>query len=114
VLHAGDLFFEGRFPYIDLDGGGTVDGYIKNVTTLISMLKDDTQIIPGHGSLASKADYQNALNMIVETASYVKTKKDQGVSLEDLLEAGLNAKWKSWSWEFINEEKWISTLYKGQ
>tara|TARA_R110002167_G_scaffold118143_2_gene294484 strand:+ start:296 stop:1159 length:864 start_codon:yes stop_codon:yes gene_type:complete len=114
VLHAGDLFFEGRFPYIDLDGGGTVAGYIKNVQSLIAMLNDDTQIIPGHGKLASKADYQLVLNMLVETAEYVKTKKAQGVSLGDLTKAGLADKWKSWSWQFINEEKWISTLYKGQ
>ena len=114
VLHAGDLFFQGRFPYIDLDGGGTVDGYIKNVRSLIAMLNEDTQIIPGHGKLATKADYQSALDMIVETAAYIKTKKDQGVSLGDLISSGLDDKWKAWSWQFINEEKWISTLYNGQ
>lgn len=114
VLHAGDLFFQGRFPYIDLDGGGTVAGYIKNVTSLITMLNDKTQIIPGHGKLATKNDYQQSLKMIVETADYVKNKKQQGISLGDLINAGLPKKWQSWSWEFINEEKWISTLYKGQ
>lgn len=114
VLHAGDLFFEGRFPYIDLDGGGTVQGYIKAVQKLLSMLKEDTQIIPGHGKLATKADYQAALNMIIETADYVKNKKEQGVSLDDLITSGLADKWKTWSWAFINQEKWISTLYKGQ
>ena len=114
VLHAGDLFFEGRFPYIDLDGGGTVAGYIKNVQSLLTMLNNDSRIIPGHGKLASKADYQSALNMMIETANFVKTKKNQGVSLEDLIAVGLDAKWKAWSWNFINEEKWITTLYQGQ
>lgn len=114
VLHAGDLFFAGRFPYIDLDGGGTVSGYIKNVQSLITMLKSDSKIIPGHGKLATKADYQAALTMLIETADYIKTKKTQGVSLEDLIATGLDEKWKTWSWEFINEAKWIGTLYKGQ
>ena len=114
VLHAGDLFFEGRFPYIDLDGGGTVSGYIKNVQNLLTMLNSDSQIIPGHGKLATKADYKLALDMMITTAAFIKTKKNQGVSLDDLIAAGLDAKWKDWSWEFITEEKWITTLYNGQ
>jgi glyoxylase-like metal-dependent hydrolase (beta-lactamase superfamily II) len=114
VLHPGDLFFEGRFPYIDLNGGGTVAGYIKNATKLISMLKDDTKIIPGHGKLATKADYQNALDMIINTAAMVKSMKAKGMSLEDAVSKGLGEKYQAWSWNFINEEKWIATLYNGQ
>ena len=114
VLHPGDLFFEGRFPYIDLDGGGTVAGYISNVTKLIGMLKEDTKIIPGHGKLSSKADYQKALSMIIETAALVKDHKAKGMSLEKILKQGLGQKYQAWAWSFITEEKWITTLYKGQ
>lgn len=114
VLHPGDLFFEGRFPYIDLDGGGTVKGYINNVTKLIGMLNKDTKIIPGHGKLSNRQGYQIALNMIIDTAEYVKSHKTQGVSLEELIALGLDVKYKDWSWSFITEKKWITTLYKGQ
>jgi glyoxylase-like metal-dependent hydrolase (beta-lactamase superfamily II) len=114
VLHAGDLFFEGRFPYIDLDGGGTVVGYINNAKKLIAMLKTDTKIIPGHGALATKADYQKALDMIIDTAAMVKDKKAEGKSLAQIISLGLGVKYKAWSWQFITEERWISTLYKGQ
>jgi cyclase len=114
VLHPGDLFFEGRFPFIDLDGGGTVAGYITNVTKLIGMLKEDTKIIPGHGSLATKADYQKALDMLVDTAAMVKSMKTNGISVEDAVKQGLGEKYTSWAWNFINEERWITTLYKGQ
>jgi glyoxylase-like metal-dependent hydrolase (beta-lactamase superfamily II) len=114
VLHPGDLFFEGRFPYIDLNGGGTVAGYIKNVTKLISMLKEDTHIIPGHGKLSTKADYQKALNMIIDTAQIVKMMKTQGISAEDAIKQGLGEKYQAWAWDFITEEKWIKTLYAGQ
>jgi cyclase len=114
VLHPGDLFFEGRFPYIDLDGGGTVAGYIKNVTTLIGMLKADTKIIPGHGKLVTKADYQKALEMLVDTAAIVKSMKAKGLSVEDAVKQGLGEKYTAWAWNFIDEEKWITTLYTGQ
>ncbi|MBL4631222.1 MAG: MBL fold metallo-hydrolase [Paraglaciecola sp.] len=114
VLHTGDLFFEGRFPYIDLNGGGTVAGYIKNVTKLISMLKDDTKIIPGHGKLATKADYQKSLDMLVDTAAMVKKMQVKGTSLENIVKQGLGDKYKAWAWNFITEEKWITTLYNSQ
>lgn len=114
VLHPGDLFFEGRFPYIDLDGGGTVEGYINNVTKLIGMLKEDTKIIPGHGNLATKADYQKALDMMIDTAAKVKIMKSKGISVEDAVAQGLGEKYKSWAWNFITEQRWINTLYNGQ
>ncbi len=114
VLHAGDLFFQGRFPYIDLAGGGTVKGYIANATKLIGMLDDETKIIPGHGDLATKQDYQAALNMMQQTAKFVADKKSAGVSLSTLIEQGLDDKWQDWAWNFITEEKWITTLYNDQ
>jgi len=114
VLHPGDLFFEGRFPYIDLDGGGTVAGYINNVTKLIGMLKDDTKIIPGHGKLATKVDYQKALDMLIDTAAMVKSMKVEGISVEEAVKQGLGEKYTAWAWNFITEEKWVTTLYIGQ
>ena len=112
VLHAGDLFFSGNFPYIDLDGGGTVAGYISNVTKLLKMLKDDTKVIPGHGPLSTKKDYQQSLDMMIETAAMVKSMKAKGVNLEDAVKQGLGEQYKVWAWNFITEEKWITTLYK--
>ncbi len=112
VLHTGDLFFNGRFPFIDLKSGGDVDGYIKSVETLLAKIDEKTQIIPGHGPLATKADYEKFLSMIKETQAFVKDQKAQGKSLEELVNTGLDQKWQSWNWDFITEEKWIRTLYQ--
>jgi glyoxylase-like metal-dependent hydrolase (beta-lactamase superfamily II) len=111
VLHAGDLFFNKIFPYIDLGAGGSVPGYITAIEALLSKINDDTKVIPGHGPLANKADLQSALTMIKETYAYVQAKKAAGMSEAQVLEAGLEDKWDSWSWQFINEERWIKTLY---
>ena len=112
TLHTGDLFFKDMFPYIDIDAGGSVNGYIQSVQSLLDMLKDDSKIIPGHGSLANKADYQRFLNMIKETHAFVLSKKSAGLSVQEIIDAGLDEKWQAWSWQFINEERWIRTLYR--
>jgi cyclase len=113
VLHMGDLFFKDMFPYIDLGAGGTVKGYITAVETLIAKIDDDTHVIPGHGGpIANRADLQRFVDMIKATYAFVQAKKAAGMSEDDVLTAGLDAKWDSWSWAFINEERWIKTLYQ--
>jgi glyoxylase-like metal-dependent hydrolase (beta-lactamase superfamily II) len=111
VLHPGDLFFNKRFPFIDLKSGGDVDGYIANVEQLLDRITDETVIIPGHGPLADKANYENFLSMIKETKAEVDAMKQNGMSLEEVQAKGLSDKWADWSWSFINEERWIATLY---
>lgn len=62
--------------------------------------------------MANKADYVRFLDMIKKTYAYVQAKKIAGMSEDDIVAAGLEDKWESWSWNFITEERWIRTLYK--
>ncbi|MBO1254528.1 MBL fold metallo-hydrolase [Alteromonas sp. 5E99-2] len=112
VLHAGDVFFNGLFPFIDLDGGGSVPGYIAAVETLLNKVDDDTIIIPGHGEIADKADLEAFLTMIKVTNTKVDALKASGMSEDDVVKTGLGEEWKSWDWNFISEERWIRTLYQ--
>ena len=111
VMHTGDLFFNGRFPYIDQGAGGNVEGYMDSVKRLLAKIDDETVIIPGHGDISNKQEYSAFLAMISETFSYVKALKQDGKTLDEVKAMGLDDKWADWSWNFINEEKWITTLY---
>lgn len=110
VLHPGDLFFEGRFPYVDLNGGGSVKGYLANIKQVIANLPDDVKIIPGHGKVATKADYQKVVDMMTYSIDRVSSMLAQGKSESDILAAGIGDKYKDWGWRFITEEKWLKTL----
>lgn len=112
VMHTGDLFFNGRFPYIDQGAGGNVEGYMDSVKQLLAKIDDDTVIIPGHGEISNKQEYSAFLAMISDTFNYVKSLKQNGKTLDEVKAMGLDEKWADWSWNFINEEKWIATLYK--
>ncbi|NTS76053.1 MBL fold metallo-hydrolase [Catenovulum sp. SM1970] len=111
VLHTGDLFFNAMFPFIDKDGGGQVSAYIERIEDLLTQVDNDTTIIPGHGPVANKADLMRYHNMLLSTLSEVNKMKSAGLSLEQSIDKGLSQKWQQWSWSFINEGKWISTLY---
>lgn len=112
VLHTGDLFFADRFPFIDLKSGGSVTGYISNVKLLLSQIDDKTRLIPGHGDLMDKAGLQRFLTMMEQTLAEVNALKAQGKTEDQIVAQGLSAQWKSWSWNFITEERWIRTLFK--
>lgn len=64
VLHTGDTYFNGRYPYIDLKSGGSVDGYINAVKTGLMLIDQNTKIIPGHGNLSNTAEYEAFLKMM--------------------------------------------------
>ncbi|MEZ9139251.1 MULTISPECIES: MBL fold metallo-hydrolase [unclassified Shewanella] len=112
LVHMGDLFFKDRFPYVDLNGGGSVIGYRDNVAKALTMMDKQTQVIPGHGELANKNDLMKFKHMLDDSINWMKKKLTQGKTLEQIQAEGVPAKWKDWSWNFITEEKWINTLYQ--
>ena len=112
VIHTGDILFHDIFPYIDLDNGGTVDGYIAAQQEILSMADDKTKIIPGHGSLTDKAGMKADVDMLIDGRAMVKALIDQGKSTDDVLEANPLAKYDSYSWEFITTERMTRTLIR--
>lgn len=112
VVHMGDQFFNGSFPYVDLGSGGSVDGYIATVALLLGEVSPDTKIIPGHGKLATVDDLKSYHTMLLETTGLIKKAIASGKSLDEIRSAGLPEKWDSWGTGFINEERWIETVFK--
>lgn len=112
VWHLGDLFFESRFPYVDIKSGGTVDGYLKNLETLLTEMNDDALVIPGHGVLTNKRSLAKKVAMIKATKAEVKQMQANGLDVEQAVAKGLSEQWKEWNWSFITEERWIRTLYQ--
>lgn len=111
VWHLGDLFFESRFPYIDVKSGGSVSGFISNLDMLLININDDAKIIPGHGKLTDKNGFTRYIEMIKATKNIIADKKKSGITKQQLIETGLGEQWKSWDWAFITESRWIETLY---
>jgi glyoxylase-like metal-dependent hydrolase (beta-lactamase superfamily II) len=111
VIHMGDLFFSGRFPFIDLENGGTVQGYLDNIATILKTMPDDARVIPGHGPLSTKADLEKFHRMITECFNSVKDQVKAGKSIQQIEAQGVPAEWKNWGWRFISEQRWIITLH---
>lgn len=112
VAHLGDDFFAGRFPFVDLDSGGDVEGLAENIADVIDELPADAAIIPGHGPLSTLDDLKTYHRMLVETTNLVRDKMEAGKTLEQIKAEGLPEKWKDWGSGFVNTERWLETIHK--
>ena len=113
VIIAGDVFFHKLFPYIDIDNGGTLDGFIAGQKLLLSLADDATKIVPGHGPLASKADLEEDLAMLVDARERVKALIDKGMDAEAIVAANPLADYHDqYNWEFITTERMTRTLIR--
>jgi cyclase len=111
VIHMGDTFFAGRFPFIDLGSGGSVDGLISAANRALSIANDDTKIIPGHGPLSGPPDLREYLEMMTRVRAAVLLLVAEGKTLEEVQAAKPAADYESWGTGFINTERFVETLY---
>ena len=97
VLHTGDVFFNGRYPFIDGSTGGTIDGMIAGAGRLLDLADSDTKIVPGHGPLSNKAGLAKYRDMLFTAGDRVRKLKASGKSLEEAIAAkpfaDLDADW---------------------
>jgi len=112
VIHMGDLYFSGYLPYVDLDSGGTVQGYMDNIKSILDKIDDTVRIIPGHGPVSSRDDLQTYYRLIREITTLVTEQMASGKSLNEIKETGLQEEWESWSWFLVTPEKWIEAIYR--
>jgi len=85
VLHMGDTYFAARYPFIDLNSGGSVDGYINAHKKALLVINGATKIIPGHGRPSNKEELQNYVAMLEAIRSKVQDAIDANTSLEDVI-----------------------------
>ena len=113
IIHAGDIFFNGIFPVIDLGSGGSVKGYLAAMEEIWAMADDQTRIIPGHGDMAAKADLRKQIDMLTGAIAAVEKHVKSGDSLQKTVAAKPLKPWSKYAWSFISEDSFTTTLYNG-
>jgi glyoxylase-like metal-dependent hydrolase (beta-lactamase superfamily II) len=113
VVHMGDDFFNGRFPVVDLEAGGDVEGLTNNLGGIVERLSKvpGVKIIPGHGPLSDVEGLRSFHRMLVETTEIVRKRMAAGKTLDQIKAEGLPEEWKSWGTGFINTGRWLELVY---
>ena len=113
VLHLGDVFFNGFYPFIDYSSGGWVGGMVAAADGALALCDDQTRLIPGHGPLAAPADLRAARDMLATVQERLEKLLDAGKSVDEIVAAptrDLDARWEQ---GFFNGEAFTRTAAAG-
>jgi glyoxylase-like metal-dependent hydrolase (beta-lactamase superfamily II) len=112
VVHAGDIFFNGFYPFIDPDNGGSLKGMIAAVDTLLAITDANSKIIPGHGPLADKKQLEAYSTMLKTAYKNLLALKNTGTSLADAKTSQpLKTLDEKWGKGMFTSDKWIDIIY---
>jgi cyclase len=114
VIHTGDIFFNGFYPFIDVSNGGSVQGVIDAANQALALANAETKIIPGHGPMANKAQLLEYRDMLVTVEQRLsKLKADGKMAEQAIAEFPLMDLEEEWGDGMFNGDKWIGLIYDG-
>lgn len=112
VIHMGDTFFNGFYPFIDSKSGGSIDGVFAAIDTVLGLAGDDTVIIPGHGPVGDRADLIAYRDMLIKARDGIQPLIADGKSVEEIVAAKPTAEFDdSWGGGFLNPERFIRVMH---
>lgn len=112
VIHMGDMFFNGMYPYVDLDAGGSIQGMVAAAQLALSMANESTRIIPGHGPLAMAEDLKNYQDFLIEASANVQALIDKDMTLEQIIAAEPTREWdESLGKTWITPPQFVTFIY---
>ena len=111
VIHMGDTFFNGFYPFIDTASGGSIDGVIAACDQVLGIATERTKLIPGHGPLSNKAELQAYRDMLAAAASRIRKLIADGRKLEEITAAGVMKDYdEKWGKGFIPPARFVEMV----
>lgn len=112
VIHAGDTFFNGIYPFIDVASGGSINGQIAAAERVLGLSDEHTKIIPGHGPLADRAALRAYRDMLAKVRDRVAPLAKAGKTLDQVLAAKPTAEFDAtWGKGFLKPEQFVAIVY---
>jgi glyoxylase-like metal-dependent hydrolase (beta-lactamase superfamily II) len=112
VLHIGDVFFNGFYPFIDSGSGGSIDGVVAAIDVLLPRLDDQTKVIPGHGPLGTKVDLEKYRDMLATIRDRIKKGIQEGKSQDQVVASKPSAEFdKVWGGGFLKPDTFVALTY---
>jgi cyclase len=112
VIHMGDLYMNGMYPFVDVSSGGKVDGLVAAADKVLAMANDQTKIIPGHGPLATKATLKEFRDVVATVRDRVRKEMSAGKSLADIQASGPSKEFDAkWGNGFFKPEQFVALVH---
>jgi cyclase len=110
VVHMGDDYFSGMFPFVDLESGGSVVKLIESLDVILGQIPADAKIIPGHGPVTGVPELRKFRGMLEEAVAAVRKGLASGKSVEQLRKENVLAPWAPWGTGFVKADFFLDTV----
>ena len=112
VIHMGDIYFNGMYPFIDLSAGGSINGMISAVKRVLLLCDRNTKVIPGHGHLSDKAELEEYLKMLVALRDRITREIKAGKTLDAVIASQPTRDLDpAWGKGFMKPEQFVKIVY---
>jgi glyoxylase-like metal-dependent hydrolase (beta-lactamase superfamily II) len=112
VIHLGDTFFNGMYPFIDAGTGGNINGMIASANRILGMVDSNTKIVPGHGPLGDRAALTRYRDVLVAVRDRVQREKSAGKSVQEVVAAKPTAEFDAtWGMGFMQPDVFVAIVY---
>lgn len=111
VVHMGDMYFNGIFPFLDVANGGDIDNWVRQLDAILAEPPSDVQIIPGHGPLAGAAESRAFRQMLHKSAETVRRQMKGGKTLDQIKAARLPDRFAPWTKGFLSIPRWLEPVH---
>jgi len=113
VVHMGDLYFNGWYPFIDVEAGGSLDGLVRALDVALELLGPDTRVIPGHGPLSDRAGVLRYRDMLATVETRIRALHADGLDEDGIVEARLTGEFdREWGGGFIKPDQWVRLMHR--
>lgn len=114
VIHVGDDFTDKSYPIIDISSGGSIDGLISSLQTILALIDDETKVISGHTEISNKAKVNDLANMLIDVRQNVSQMIGDGKSLEEIIAAQPTSNYDEIYYEhsIIKPEDFVTHIYQ--
>jgi cyclase len=113
VVHTGDVYLTGTYPYVDLDSGGTLAGLVAALEAILARVDDATLIIPGHGPMSNRRELSDYRDMIVTVGRRIREGVESGRNLEEVLASRPTAEFDArYGQGFMTPTRLVGILYR--
>ena len=113
VLHVGDICFNGMYPFMDVNAGGSLDGMVTALDQALTLVDENTKIIPGHGKLLDAKELRAYRDMLAKARDRVRALVQEGKSREEVIASkpmrDVDEKWG----DPRRADHWIGIVYDG-
>jgi glyoxylase-like metal-dependent hydrolase (beta-lactamase superfamily II) len=112
VIHTGDIYFAGIYPFIDTSSHGSVNGVIDAAQHILSIIDDDTKVIPGHGLLSNKAELRAYVDMLISLRAKIAKLISDGKTLAEIQKTKPAQEFdEKWGHGMLTSDKFVQILY---